>query len=190
MSRPLLAVPDDLNSTLEVYTEQGYRVIAMGRRTLAQTSYTKIQRMRREELEQDLEFLGMIVLENRLKPETEPVIGVLRGAHLKVVMITGKRRWNRSGGAPSSQLPAPRCHASPAATSTRASQTHEGILDDIHYTQPTFTAPLDFVQRSLWSSGQSSWLQTQKSRVRIPELPDFLSSSGSGTGSTQPRQNN
>ena len=40
----------------------------------------------------------------------------------------------------------------------------------------------------LWSSGQSFWLQTQRSRVRSPALPDFLSSSGSGTGSTQPRE--
>jgi hypothetical protein len=39
----------------------------------------------------------------------------------------------------------------------------------------------------LWSSGQSSWLQIQRSRVRFPALPDFLRSSGSGTGSTQPR---
>ena len=39
----------------------------------------------------------------------------------------------------------------------------------------------------LWSSGQSFWLQIQRSRVRSPALPDFLSSSGSGTGSTQPR---
>jgi hypothetical protein len=38
----------------------------------------------------------------------------------------------------------------------------------------------------LWSSGQSSWLLTQTSRVRFPELPDFLSSSVPGTGSTQP----
>ena len=41
---------------------------------------------------------------------------------------------------------------------------------------------------SLWSSGQSFWLQ--RSRVRFPALPDFLSSSGSGTGSTQPREVN
>jgi hypothetical protein len=38
----------------------------------------------------------------------------------------------------------------------------------------------------LWSSGQSSWLQPQSSRVRLPALPDILGSSGSGTGSTQP----
>ena len=42
----------------------------------------------------------------------------------------------------------------------------------------------------IWSSGQSFWLQIQRSRVRFPALPDFLSSSGSGTGSTQPREVN
>ena len=42
----------------------------------------------------------------------------------------------------------------------------------------------------LWSSGQSFWLQIQRSRVRFLALPDFLSSSGSGTGSTQPREVN
>ena len=42
----------------------------------------------------------------------------------------------------------------------------------------------------LWSSGQSFWLQIQRSRVRFPALPDFLSSNGSGTGSTQPREIN
>jgi hypothetical protein len=40
----------------------------------------------------------------------------------------------------------------------------------------------------LWSSGHSSWLQMQRYRVRLPALPDFLRSSGSGTGSTQPRE--
>jgi hypothetical protein len=34
----------------------------------------------------------------------------------------------------------------------------------------------------------SFWLQTQSSRVRFPALPDFLSSSGSATGSTQPSE--
>ena len=42
----------------------------------------------------------------------------------------------------------------------------------------------------LWSSGQSFWLQIERSRVRSPALPDFLSSSGSGTGSTQLREVN
>jgi hypothetical protein len=36
----------------------------------------------------------------------------------------------------------------------------------------------------LWSSDRSFWLQIQRSWVRFPALPDFLRSSGSGTGST------
>ena len=46
------------------------------------------------------------------------------------------------------------------------------------------------IRPPLWSSGQSFWLQMQMSRIRFPALPDFLSSSGSGTGSTQPREVN
>jgi hypothetical protein len=42
----------------------------------------------------------------------------------------------------------------------------------------------------VWSSGQSSLLQIQRSRVRFLALPDFLSISGSWTGSTQPREDN
>jgi hypothetical protein len=42
----------------------------------------------------------------------------------------------------------------------------------------------------LWSSGQSSWLQIQRFRVRVLALHDFLRSSGSVTGSTQPREDN
>jgi hypothetical protein len=40
------------------------------------------------------------------------------------------------------------------------------------------------------SSGQSSWLEIQRSRVRFPPLSDFLRSSVSGTGYTQPREYN
>ena len=54
-----------------------------------------------------------------------------------------------------------------------------GFSTNIYYSGPP-----------LWSSGQSFWLQIQRSRVRFPALPDFLSSSGSGTGSTQPREVN
>jgi hypothetical protein len=44
------------------------------------------------------------------------------------------------------------------------------------------------IERPLWSSGQSTSLQIQRFRVRFPELQDFLRSSGSGSGSTQPRE--
>jgi hypothetical protein len=42
----------------------------------------------------------------------------------------------------------------------------------------------------LWSSGQSSWLQIQRSQVRFPALPYFLKGLQFGTGSTQPLEDN
>jgi hypothetical protein len=53
-----------------------------------------------------------------------------------------------------------------------------------------FRDAVSFEGPPLWSGGQSSWLEIQRSRVRFPALPDFLRSSGSGTGSTQPREDN
>jgi hypothetical protein len=50
----------------------------------------------------------------------------------------------------------------------------------------TFGGRVSRERPPLWSSGQTSCLLTQRSCVRVPTLPDFLSSSESGTGSTQP----
>jgi hypothetical protein len=40
----------------------------------------------------------------------------------------------------------------------------------------------------LWTSRQTSWLLTQRSRARFPAIPYFMSSSGSETRPTQPRE--
>jgi len=73
-----------------------------------------------------------------------------------------------------------------------------GILDLIRRLKGRYTNHYDETELTicsggrppLWSSGRSFWLQIQRSRVRSPALPDFLSSSGSGTGFTQPREVN
>jgi hypothetical protein len=56
--------------------------------------------------------------------------------------------------------------------------------------EPAFGTTVMYVWPPPWSSGQSLWLQIQRSPVRFPALPGFLRSSGSGTGSTQPREDN
>jgi hypothetical protein len=55
-------------------------------------------------------------------------------------------------------------------------------------TKPTLKNGIIAHGSPLWSSGQSSWLQIQRSRVRFPTLPDFLRSSESGMGSSLPRE--
>ena len=52
-------------------------------------NYVKMQRMTREELETDLVLCGLIILENRLKSATQPVIHELIEAKMKVYMLTG-----------------------------------------------------------------------------------------------------
>lgn len=41
------------------------------------------------QLEKDLEFLGLLIMQNTLKPETTPVIAQLQVAQIRCVMVTG-----------------------------------------------------------------------------------------------------
>lgn len=82
-------VPNGILDRLKDYTEQGYRVIGMATKILTNIPFHKIPRLQREDIECDLQFVGLIVLENRLKPQTVPVIRTLRNAGMKIVMVTG-----------------------------------------------------------------------------------------------------
>ncbi|XP_015595674.1 probable cation-transporting ATPase 13A3 isoform X2 [Cephus cinctus] len=83
------SIPSDFASVLQEYTSEGYRVIALTHRSLNRLSYAKVQRISRESVETDLTFLGFVILENRLKPETSPVVAALNTACIKTVMVTG-----------------------------------------------------------------------------------------------------
>ncbi|KAH8860139.1 putative cation-transporting ATPase 13A3 [Schistosoma japonicum] len=81
-------IPRDFHSTLLEYTREGYRVLALAWKPLKAT-YAKVVRVSRERVEQDLRFLGLLIMENRLKPETTQVIQTLRYANIRPVMVTG-----------------------------------------------------------------------------------------------------
>ncbi|CAL8095259.1 unnamed protein product [Calicophoron daubneyi] len=81
-------IPSDFHSVLLEYTRQGYRVLALAWRPLRMT-YTRVLRIQRERAEQKLQFLGLLIMENRLKPETTPVIESLREANIRPIMVTG-----------------------------------------------------------------------------------------------------
>ncbi|XP_068211520.1 polyamine-transporting ATPase 13A3 isoform X2 [Palaemon carinicauda] len=82
------SVPANFSEELLKYTHEGYRVLALGWRPLELT-YIKVQRMSREEVECDLEFLGLLVMENRLKDETTEIITQLHQANIRTIMVTG-----------------------------------------------------------------------------------------------------
>lgn len=83
-------MPSDFNSILQAYTQEGYRVLAVGYRPLpAKMNFVKIQRLSREEVESCLVFLGLVILENRLKPESIGVLATLKKANIRTIMVTG-----------------------------------------------------------------------------------------------------
>eukprot|EP00079_Xenopus_tropicalis_P016033 XP_004914422.2 PREDICTED: probable cation-transporting ATPase 13A4 [Xenopus tropicalis] len=82
-------VPLNLSKKLEFYTTQGFRVLGLGYRLLEKESLQIIQHLERETVEKDIIFLGLLILENNLKPETRGVLQELTEAKIRSVMITG-----------------------------------------------------------------------------------------------------
>ena len=82
-------IPADFNDQLNHYTSRGYRVLAMGSKVI-QMDYNKALEVNRTFCEKDLVFLGLLIVQNKLKPATNPTLRRLthRG-HIRVRMATG-----------------------------------------------------------------------------------------------------
>lgn len=61
----------------------------MAGKSIEGLTWLRAQRLKREQVESNLRFLGLIIFENKLKPGTTPVIKSLRNAHMACRMITG-----------------------------------------------------------------------------------------------------
>ncbi|XP_019524963.3 polyamine-transporting ATPase 13A3-like [Aedes albopictus] len=84
------SIPEDFTTKLGFYAQQGYRIIAIAYKSLdKKMNYSKVQKVSREKVECDLEFLGFVILENRLKADTEEVIESLNVANVRCIMVTG-----------------------------------------------------------------------------------------------------
>ncbi|KAK4697021.1 hypothetical protein P7C71_g989, partial [Lecanoromycetidae sp. Uapishka_2] len=81
--------PDDYNDLLAFYTHRGFRVIACATKHIKALNWAKVEKMKRQDAESDLEFLGFIIFENKLKPATTAVIDELNVANLRNIMCTG-----------------------------------------------------------------------------------------------------
>ncbi|GMR62944.1 hypothetical protein PMAYCL1PPCAC_33139, partial [Pristionchus mayeri] len=81
-------VPSDYNDVVNEYAQHGYRLIAVAMKTL-DMSYAKASKIARGAVEEGLELLGLVVLENRVKPQTLGVINQLNRARIRTVMVTG-----------------------------------------------------------------------------------------------------
>ena len=82
-------VPSDYEELLIYYTHRGFRVIACATKHVNVLGWKQIQRMSRQDAESNLDFLGFIIFENKLKEATTGVISELNDASIRQAMCTG-----------------------------------------------------------------------------------------------------
>lgn len=72
-------MPKDFQKVLSQYTQEGYRVIALAYKELPiSTTYRSLQTVHRDEVESNLTFLGLLIMENKMKEQTTGVIETLQ----------------------------------------------------------------------------------------------------------------
>lgn len=81
-------IPSDFNKKLAELARAGFRVVALAGREIS-VNFLKVQKMTRDDAEKDLIFLGFLVMQNTLKPESAGVINELKTASLRCLMVTG-----------------------------------------------------------------------------------------------------
>ena len=81
--------PRDFQKVLTEYTQEGYRVIALSVKDLPNITYRNIQTIERSEVESNLTFLGLLVMENKMKSVTKEVIDTLQECEVGTIMATG-----------------------------------------------------------------------------------------------------
>lgn len=83
-------VPVEFEKVLEDYTKQGFRVIALAHRKLeSKLTWHKVQHINRDAIENNMDFMGLIIMQNKLKEETPAVLEDLHKANIRTVMVTG-----------------------------------------------------------------------------------------------------
>ncbi|XP_034446104.1 cation-transporting ATPase 13A2 isoform X1 [Hippoglossus hippoglossus] len=80
-------VPAQFSSKLRSFSSEGLRVLALGYKPL--DNNTDPRTIKREEVEKDMQFLGLLMMKNLVKPDSADVINILRQAQLRSVMVTG-----------------------------------------------------------------------------------------------------
>ncbi|KAI9295343.1 hypothetical protein K502DRAFT_324376 [Neoconidiobolus thromboides FSU 785] len=83
------SIPNDYDNVTNNLAKEGCYVLALAHRDLGKIDIGALKDMSREELEKDINLLGLIVFKNLLKEDTEESIRELKEGNTRTVMITG-----------------------------------------------------------------------------------------------------
>ncbi|NXC52733.1 AT134 ATPase, partial [Aleadryas rufinucha] len=176
-------VPSNFESKLLLYTAQGFRVIGLACKSLQGGKLPAA--LTREEVESDLTFLGLLIMENRLKRDTKPVLEELSAAHIRSVMVTGDNIQTAITVAKNAGMIAPThrvilVEANKVPGSFSASITWKCLeenkvedyrsLEDSSQTEPEIGLALGSDQYHFAMSGKSYQIVAQHFRHLLPKL--------------------
>jgi magnesium-transporting ATPase (P-type) len=83
------SIPPKFTQVVQGYTRQGLRLLACAHAYRPAMSWHKAEKVNRDTAERGLKMLGILMLENRLKPESAVIIQQLSDAAIRSCMITG-----------------------------------------------------------------------------------------------------
>ena len=82
-------VPKDYENQYLTLSRRGARVLALGWRDLGSLSNSEVKELKRETLEQELAFVGFVIISCPMKPDSKSVVKELVSSSHQVMMITG-----------------------------------------------------------------------------------------------------
>ncbi|KAG0173481.1 hypothetical protein DFQ30_007833 [Apophysomyces sp. BC1015] len=87
-----LSVPSDYDKTTSNLARQGCYVLALAHREIHLDEVGGLEGFRqwdRDQMEENINFIGLVVFKNQLKPDTTENIGELKRGNTRTIMITG-----------------------------------------------------------------------------------------------------
>lgn len=82
-------IPQDFDQQIDNLAKQGLRVLALAGKKVDLNKDTNMNTIRREDLEKNLEYLGLLILGAKLKRATIPTLKILKNAQISCTMATG-----------------------------------------------------------------------------------------------------
>ena len=154
------SLPPHYSAVVESYAARGFRILGLASRVIepARARAGRLNKMTRDQVETGLTFLGLIIMENRLKPASLGVIRELNNARIRTIMVTGDNILTAVSVAKECGiLPAGekiiRCRAemregSPVVSWSRLEEGSEGVADtgkqvSLHIQSPAYHLTID-----------------------------------------------
>ena len=81
-------IPTNFDEILNIYTNKGYRVLGLAAKSI-NINLKQSQILIREQVENNMIFLGFLIIENKLKEKTAEFIEKFDNADLGMIVVTG-----------------------------------------------------------------------------------------------------